>query len=191
MPSGAPAAASRFTRCSAAIEYILAKELHIVTSSNFDDFSVLSPRALTESTDIVIKEFFWLIGWPIKESKDKPFGVSFRALGVVFDFEGADAFGAIRCGITAERVVELRSVLGKILACDALTAPMAGHVAGRLGFARSQAFGRCGGVASSHIFRRAREHGAQRLGGRLRWPRRWWLRFFDSAGPRVFKVGRQ
>ena len=161
------------------------------TSSNFDDFSVLSPRALTESTDIVIKEFFWLIGWPIKESKDKPFGVSFRALGVVFDFEGADAFGAIRCGITAERVVELRSVLGKILACDALTAPMAGHVAGRLGFARSQAFGRCGGVASSHIFRRAREHGAQRLGGRLRWPRRWWLRFFDSAGPRVFKVGRQ
>ena len=167
MPFGASAAVSRFNRCSAALEFILAAELHVVSSSYFDDFSVLSPEVLADSTEEVVKEFFQLIGWPVKESKDRPFESAFRALGVVFDFADSDTTGTIRCGNTAERVAELRALLDDIISQDALSAPLAGHVAGRLIFARSQTFGRCGGVAAAQVFRRAREHGALRLDDRL------------------------
>ena len=141
-------------------------------------------------TDFVIQESFRLIGWPIKVFRDRPFGEAFTALGVIFYFADADASASTRCRNTPERMDERRAVLDKIRAMDALTAPMAGHVAGRLGFARSQTFGRCGGVASSHIFRRAGEHGALRLDDRLRWALCWWRRFFETAGPRVIRVGR-
>ena len=95
----------------------------------------------------------------------------------------------IRCGNTPERIEELKTVLDGVLADSALSAPMAGHIAGRLIFARSQTFGRCGGVAASQIYRRAREHGAIRVDGRLKWALEWWRSFFDSATPRVVKLG--
>ena len=180
---------TRFNRCSAAFEFVLAEELHVASSSYFDDFSVLSPASLSESTDAVVKEFFELIGWPIKAAKDRPFSDIFKALGVVFDLSSADADGVIRCGNTPERIDELRTVLDSVLADGALSAPMAGHIAGRLIFARSQTFGRCGGVAASQIYRRAREHGAIRVDGRLRWALQWWRKFFDAATPRLVKLG--
>ena len=190
MPFGATAAVTRFNRCSAALEYLLAAELHVVSSSYFDDFSVVSPEVLADSTDAAVKEFFELIGWPLKEAKDRPFETAFKALGVVFDFADADVSGTIRCGNTAERVEELRALLDGILRDDALTAPMASHLAGRLIFARSQTFGRSGGVAASQVFRRSREHGAVRLDHRLRWALEWWRKFFCDASPRVVQVGR-
>ena len=155
MPFGATAAVTRFNRCSAAIEFVLAEELCVASSSYFDDFSVLSPGILTESTDVVVKQFFELVGWPIKTAKDRPFEDQFKALGVIFDLADADRTGEIRCGNTPERVAELRTVLEEVLRDNALSAPLAGHLAGRLIFARSQTFGRCGGVAASRIYRRA------------------------------------
>ena len=189
MPFGATAAVTRFNRCSAAIEFILAEGLQVVSSSYFDDFSVLTPAVLAESTESVVREFFELIGWPTKASKDRPFEDRFKALGVIFDFAEADATGEIRCGNTPERIEELRAVLDQILRDDALSAPLAGHLAGRLVFARSQTFGRCGGVAASRIYRRAREHGASRLDESLRWALHWWRRFFVAATPRIVKLG--
>ena len=190
MPFGATAAVTRFNRCSAALEYIMADQLHVASSSYFDDFSVLTPSPLAKSTDAVVKDFFDLIGWPIKTAKDRPFEPAFKALGVIFDFSGSDGSGVLRCGNTPERVDELRAALGDVLDSNVLSAPLAGHIAGRLIFARSQTFGRCGGVAASHIHRRAREHGALRLDDKLRWAITWWRDYFASAKPRLVFVGR-
>ena len=94
MPFGAIAAVTRFNRRSAALEYVLADQLYVASSSYFDDFSVITPAPLAESTDVVVKEFFDLIGWPIKVAKDRPFEPAFRALGVIFDFSGSDSSGS-------------------------------------------------------------------------------------------------
>ena len=93
MPFGASASVIRFNRCSAALEFLLASDRHAAASSYFDDFSVLTPEVLVESTDTITKEFFQLLGWPTRSSKYRPFEEAFKALGVVFVFAASDQAG--------------------------------------------------------------------------------------------------
>ena len=92
------------------------------------------------------------------------------------------------CRNTEERVAELRSTLGAVLKSGCLGAALAAQLAGRLNFARSQTFGRCGAVASSIILRRSRQPGAMRITPEIRWAIAWWMQFLSSSRPRTVSV---
>ena len=188
MPFGATAAVTRFNRVSAALEFVLSRELLIPASAYFDDFTLICPARLAESAEATSSEFFKLIGWPVKEAKEKPFAPEFKALGVRFQFGEADAEGALRCSNTEERTRELRGLIDGVVAKGSLDSATALHLCGRLNFARSQMFGRGGSLAVAALNRRGRQPGATRITPELRGALEWWREFLGSAVPRTVSV---
>ena len=188
MPFGVSAAVSGFNRFSAAFEWCLAHFMLATASAYFDDFAILSPESLASSAQEASSTFFEEIGWPIKKSKEVDLSAVFKALGVLFDLSLLDVRREAVCSNTADRVRELKTSLGDVLRSGTLSAAMAAQLAGRLNFAKSQTFGRCGAVASAAILRRSRQQGAMRVTPEIRWAVGWWIRFLDHSKPRTVTV---
>ena len=188
MPFGASAAVSGFNRFSAAFEWCLAHFMLVTASAYFDDFAILSPESLSTSSQEATRIFFEEIGWPIKQAKESDFSATFKALGVLFDLSLLDVRRELVCANTEGRVRELKATLEEVLKLGSLSAAQAAQLAGRLNFAKSQTFGRCGAVALGAIIRRSRQQGAMRVTSEIRWAAEWWLRFLERCKPRTVSM---
>eukprot|EP00969_Alexandrium_andersonii_P048440 2125186-Alexandrium_andersonii.AAC.1 len=73
-----------------------------------------------------------LLGWSLKAEKDLAFASEFDVLGVCFQVGKALATGTFSVANTERRRLELRQTIGDYLVADALTAPEAASLAGKL-----------------------------------------------------------
>lgn len=117
----------------------------LIWSSFYDDFVVMSPIALSRSSELTVQALFKLLCWLFAEEGRKciPFSKSCEALGVVFNLEEAHS---LKCRIsnTETRKQELTAELHNVLECGRLTKLEAQKLRGRMQFADSQLFGRVG-----------------------------------------------
>ena len=98
-----------------------------------------------------------LLGWRLKELKD--FNVESAPLGAILDLSDA-ANGKIKIKNKPERVQELLTALDETMAASSLHRSILPKLRGRLLFARSLAFGRCGGDALRAIGRAIQDSGS-------------------------------
>ena len=81
LPFGGTGAAVGFNRPARLLNYLSVALLDILSSSCFDDYSMLSARALQASADSSAKSLLDLLGWSwTVGEKDKAFCIHVRAL---------------------------------------------------------------------------------------------------------------
>ena len=80
---------------------------------------------------------------------------TFKALGVLFNLQGAVAQGTLIVSNDAKRVEDTCETITSVARAGLLSPVSAGRLAGRLGFAASQLFGRSGSACLWHLRQRA------------------------------------
>lgn len=99
MPFGATASVQAFLRLSVALKTLGTMLFHFVWTSYYDDFIVICRKGDEDNTDRLVRQFFSVLGWEFSSDadKDKPFGVTFAALGVKFDLSACAAGRLLVC----------------------------------------------------------------------------------------------
>ena len=145
LPFGAVRSVHSFLRLARAIWYIGVVGCKLAWSSFFDDFLVASRPSLARNTELTVVSLFKLIGWDFAESGKKcvPFDVTTEVLGVRID-ASKSAEGTIQVANTTSRVDELVAELEDITQSHHVSRISAQKIRGRMQFADSQLFGRCG-----------------------------------------------
>ena len=163
LPFGATAAVHGFNRAAMALEHILTKLFGIPCTHYFDDFTFIGPDSIMPAVVDMAKDVLSLLGWSVKGGdKDKPLAPVFKALGVEFDLSKmSDPLPTLEVVNTKSRIEAICAAIDEILHAKTMTSGQAQRLAGKLGFARSQLFGRVGAVALRVLHKRAVE-----------WPRR-------------------
>lgn len=143
MPFGATASVQAFLRLSVALKTLGTMLFHFVWTSYYDDFIVICRKGDEDNTDRLVRQFFSVLGWELSSDadKDKPFGVTFAALGVKFDLSACAAGRLLVCN-TDSRREELSARITGILESQHLSVVEAMSLRSRLLFAESQIFGR-------------------------------------------------
>lgn len=118
-----------------------------------DDFPVVTPGILGQSTMNVAKLLFDMPGLRYADHKLKPSATKATALGVEIDAAEAGG-GHVLTWDKPGRVEEISETVGKVLARGSLTAKDASRVLGRIQFADAQVMGHIGRIAL-HEFRLA------------------------------------
>lgn len=145
LPFGAVRSVHSFLRVARAIWFIGVVGCKLAWSSFFDDFLVASRPSLARSTELTIVSLFKLIGWDFAETGKKcvPFELTTEVLGVRIDATESE-LGTIRVANTPSRVEELVAELGYVIQLTKVPRSLAQRLRGRMQFADSQLFGRCG-----------------------------------------------
>ena len=142
----------------------------------FDDFTFLLPEPLACQILGTVEKVFDLLGWPLKKERED-LSPTPEALGVKFDLRRLFVDQPeLTVTNTERRATALRESIQKILVEDHLSPMEAAKLRGKLLFANSQAFGRCGALATYHFGQRAEKGGSPpRLDAGVRWSLKWWL----------------
>lgn len=143
IPFGAVTAVYSFLRVAASLNHIVSSLLKIPLTSYFDDFTVLSRKGMTVSTNLVVTTLFQVLGMRLSSSerKNHPFSETFSALGVGFDLtKTLQQILMIRN--TEDRVADLTSRIDKILESGKIDPKEAKSFRSRLNFADGQLYGR-------------------------------------------------
>ena len=112
----------------------------------YDDFPLV-PKVLSAVVDMAVKALGKLMGWRWKSGKkDFEYESTFKALGVLFDLQGAVAQSTLIVSNDAKRVEDT---------CETITSVARAGLAGRVGFAASQLFGRSSSACLWHLRQRA------------------------------------
>ena len=141
---GASSSVLSFNWVAEAIKQILISIFHVAATNFYDDFSVLEVETLARSARDTVEAVLALLGWRLKELKD--FDVESTPLGAILDLSES-VNGKITIRNKPERVQELLTALDETMAASSLHRSVLPKLRGRLLFARSLAFGRCGGDA--------------------------------------------
>ena len=136
----------------------------------------------------IVRDVLGLLGWTIKaETVAAPFGHQFGLLGVRFDLAGAASDAKVEVSNTAKRAEELRGTIGELLKAAHIDPHAAATLAGRLGFAGAQCFGRLGAAFLAPVRRAAERKSRSPMTGQLAAALRWWLVFLAAATPRTLR----
>ena len=193
LPFGAVAAVHGFNRAAMALNYLVHGFVGVPCTHYFDDFTIVVPQILGAEVDILTKKFFDILGWDIKESKDKPMADTFTALGVEVCL--GDALGddpQIRVENKKDRVAEICERISEHLEHDAMTPAEAAELRGKLVLSNSQTYGRFGALAYHHLGKKAGKMASgSYLDDDLRWALQWWTRHIKKAKPRIVRTGKQ
>ena len=148
LPFGATSSVAAFLRVSRSLRTLGTRLGHLVWTSFFDDFIIISRPEDSQSAEMMVKFLFGSLGWELSADPDKDVGFAemFNALGVTVDLRRT-CFGEIFIGNTEKRKAELDSLIGTILADDKLPVKAAESLRSRLNFAEAQIFGRSAKVA--------------------------------------------
>ena len=93
-----------------------------------------------------------LTGWRWKGGKkDLEYESTFKALGVLFNLQGAVAQGPLIVSNDAKRVEDNCETITSVARAGLLSPVSAARLAGRFGFAASQLFGRSGSACLWHL----------------------------------------
>ena len=117
-----------------------------------------------ENTHKTIDLFFRCLGWDYAVEGDKAssFAEQFTALGVVVDLHSFSN-GSVKFSNTAKRTAELCELIEKILSAGSLELKEAQRLRGRMQFADSQLFGRCGRLCLSAVTDHAYKSSSKKL----------------------------
>ena len=145
LPFGAVRSVHSFLRLARAVWFVGTVGCKLAWSSFFDDFLVASRPSLTRSTELTIVTLFKMLGWDFAETGKKcvPFDETTEVLGVHIDASLSSA-GKICVKNTQSRISELTSDLELIVSSKLIHRTTAQRLRGRMQFADSQLFGRCG-----------------------------------------------
>ena len=145
LPFGAVRSVHSFLRLARALWFIGVVGGKLAWSSFFDDFLVASRPSLTKNTEDTVVSIFRLLGWEFAESGSKcvPFDFSTEVLGVRID-SSRSSQGTILVTNTESRVSELSADLQAVVSSRVVKRTDAQRLRGRMQFADSQLFGRCG-----------------------------------------------
>ena len=115
-------------------------------------------------THKTIDLFFRCLGWDYAVEGDKAssFAEQFIALGVVVDLHSFSN-GSVKFSNTAKRTAELCELIDKILSAGSLELKEAQRLRGRMQFADSQLFGRCGRLCLSAVTDHAYKSSSKKL----------------------------
>jgi hypothetical protein len=154
LPFGSTAAVYHFNRCAVALWFLGTAALDLLWTNYYDDYTVITPDELVDSTESAVQMLFKLTGWAIAIDGKKALEFSFlcQSLGVVFDFT-LSSVGILAISNTERRVRELVETIDGILCSSNLSFKQAESLCARMLFADSQVFGR----KSSQCFRMVRE----------------------------------
>ena len=143
LPFGASAAVLAFNRVSRLLYFLGCKELALIWSAFFDDFTVLSPEAVSESASTSAVIVLKLLGWRVSEKpgKVKPWAELFVTLGVVFDISRISE-GLSLVSNKPDRVAKIVADLSGMLESKRATAKQCESTRGKLNYSEAQIFGR-------------------------------------------------
>ena len=154
LPFGSTAAVYHFNRCAVALWFLGTSALDLLWTNYYDDYTVITPDELVDSTEAAVQMLFKLTGWAIAVDGKKALEFSWlcQSLGVVFDFT-LSSVGILAISNTEKRVRELVETIDSVLSSSSLSVKQAESLCARMLFADSQVFGR----KSSQCFRMVRE----------------------------------
>ena len=156
LPFGASASVVRFNRVAAGLKKIMVDCLFLPAINFYDDFPLVVPKVLSAVVDMAVKALEKLTGWRWKGwKKDLEYESTFKALGVLFNLQGALAQGTLIVSNDAKRVEDICETVTSVARAGLLSPVSAARLAGRLGFAASQLFGRSGSACLWHLRQRA------------------------------------
>ena len=143
MPFGAIASVHAFLRTAAAINNVCCTLFKIPVTSYFDDFTVITRKALAKGTDLAVRTIFEVLGLNLStaEKKNRDFAQTFTALGVAFDLHKTPG-DSFQIKNTDQRVEDLVKRINAILSTGKVCGREAKSLRSRLSFACSQLYGR-------------------------------------------------
>ena len=145
LPFGASASVLHFNRVSNLL-WAIGCKLGLIWSSYYDDFPLLCPSGLEQSSLGAAKAMFNLLGFEYAEDKLSEPSEKTEILGIELDTADSKS-GTLRVGNKRDRINEIEDTLNKILR-DGRIRPreLPSHL-GRLQFAEMQISGRAGRLA--------------------------------------------
>lgn len=157
LPFGSSRSVYGFLRTVQSVWWIGCRALSIPWTSFYDDFVTFARTAEAHIVEVLLTQFFKLLGWQISEGeKNLPFAESFRALGVEISCERW-ADGVVEVGNTQQRRDELIESIDKILHDNELSQSNALRLRGRMQFAKAQLWSRsaklCLSAVTDHAYR--------------------------------------
>ena len=183
LPFGGTASVRQFNRVAFALRMLLIVDFGIPVLAYYDDFFFAAPKGVAAIIDAALSRFSNSFGWQWKESKSAAFAQVFKGLGVVFDLrQFCDGFLSVLN--TDQRIQEICNAINKIICEDCLSPSLALQLAGRIGFAASQLFGRIGSSAMWQLRSRAHRSRGGRLAPELRLALVGWVSALTEAPPR-------
>lgn len=141
-----------FNRCARLVQR-LGVELNFFMTNYFDDFPVVSPVSLGDSTMTSMTMLLKLLGFDYAEHKLKEFGGCASVLGVEVDVRALPG-GAVTVRNEPSRIEEISKLIDETIASKVLTFKNASKLLGRIQYADSFVMGRDGRLAMHEI----REH---------------------------------
>ena len=145
LPFGAVRSVHSFLRLARAVWFVGTVGCKLAWSSFFDDFLAASRPSLAKSTELTIVSLFKMLGWDFAETGKKcvPFEKSTEVLGVHID-ASLSSERKICVTNTPSRVSEITADLEQVISSETVHRTTAQRLRGRMQFADSQLFGRCG-----------------------------------------------
>ncbi|CAE7579831.1 SLC24A2 [Symbiodinium sp. CCMP2592] len=145
LPFGACGSVLHFNRVSALLRRIML-EMEILTALYYDDYPVVSPCLLGNSTAAAFTSVMRLLGFRIADDKDKPFSTRSETLGVVIDTSAEDMSGVYVCN-KPSRSQAIAVAIEEIITRGHVAPRELPSLFGRLQFAEAQILGRMGRLA--------------------------------------------
>ena len=191
LPFGASAAVHGFNRAAMALNHLVHEYIGVPCTHYFDDFTIIVPKVLASTVDLMTKRFFEILGWEVKSAKDKPMDEEFAALGVeVALHEALGEDPKITVKNKEDRVKELCKKIKEYLDNETMTPAEASEIRGKLIFSNSQTYGRMGALAYHHLGKKAhKSSGNFHVDEELRWALQWWVEHIENAKPRIVRTG--
>ena len=151
LPFGATASVVHFNRCSRLLQHI-GYQLYLPWSSYFDDFPVVTPNVLAESTMSTMTTMLDLLGlsMPSTNCNLLPPKPMFWALRSILD-KSAIGNDKVLIGNKAGRIDEVRSSITKVLESGTISSRECSRLLGRLQYVDSFVMGRDGKLAMTEI----------------------------------------
>ena len=141
---GASASVLSFKWVASALKAVLIDIFSVALTNFYDDFTILEVEVLATNAREVVEQVFHLLGWRLKELPDLSSETS--PLGAVLNLDHCrKGFATIRN--KESRVKEIIQSIDDAGATAVVPSDLLPRLRGRLLFARSLSFGRCGGVA--------------------------------------------
>ena len=149
LPFGSVASVLHFNRV-ARLLHRLGSELDVAWSNYFDDYPIVSFKALHESTTSAVRAMMALLGFECSLDKEEDFASAADLLGVRLDLSSAMK-GDILVGNTERRNSEMREVVKDLLAAKEVEPRKLPSLFGRALFVESQLLGRAGKLALAQL----------------------------------------
>ena len=185
---GQGAAVYGFNRVARAIDAIFS-HLGVVSSNYVDDYPLVAPKIAAQSNLDAGLAVLGILGWKVKKPFElAPAGV-FNALGVIVDLDAVDMLGVVEVRNKPERIRDDVATIQDLLEAGAAKPSVVRRLRGRLQYASSQTFGRCGAFASRLLKGLACSLGGPRQCSALEiLGLEWWQRHLVAAVPRRVQV---